>query len=78
MEALYYSMTAKPEDVAGISETIVELPVIHIENESIWLHMEYKYLLELLKSGLYEEYFADLKKMGVPFLPYETYGRSPL
>ena len=49
-----------------------------LENESIWLHMEYKYLLELLKSGLYEEYFADLKKMGVPFLPYETYGRSPL
>ena len=34
--------------------------------------------MELLKSGLYEEYFADLKKMGVPFLPYETYGRSPL
>jgi hypothetical protein len=49
-----------------------------LENESIWLHMEYKYLLELLKSGLYEAYFADLKKMGVPFLPYETYGRSPL
>lgn len=49
-----------------------------LENESIWLHMEYKYLLELLKSGLYEQYFADLKKMGVPFLPYETYGRSPL
>lgn len=49
-----------------------------LENESIWLHMEYKYLLELLKSGLYEQYFADLKKMAVPFLPYETYGRSPL
>ena len=49
-----------------------------LENESIWLHMEYKYLLELLKSGLYEQYFADLKKMGVPFLSYETYGRSPL
>ncbi len=49
-----------------------------LENESIWLHMEYKYLLELIKSGLYEQYFDDFKKAGVPFLPYETYGRSPL
>lgn len=24
--------------------------------------MEYKYLLELLRSGLYEEFFADFKK----------------
>ena len=28
-----------------------------LENESIWLHMEYKYLLEVLKAGLYEEFF---------------------
>lgn len=49
-----------------------------LENESVWLHMEYKYLLELIKSGLYREYFDDFKKAGVPFLPYETYGRSPL
>jgi hypothetical protein len=27
-----------------------------LENESIWLHMEYKYLLEILKQGLYEEF----------------------
>jgi len=25
-----------------------------LENESIWLHMEYKYMLELLKAGLYK------------------------
>lgn len=49
-----------------------------LENESIWLHMEYKYLLELLKSGLYEEYFADFHQMAVPFLDPETYGRSVL
>ncbi len=49
-----------------------------LENESIWLHMEYKYLLELLKSGMYQEYFEDFKKAAVPFLDYETYGRSPL
>ncbi|MDO4331844.1 MAG: hypothetical protein Q4C58_04070 [Eubacteriales bacterium] len=47
-----------------------------LENESIWLHMEYKYLLELLKSGMYEEYFADFHQMAVPFLDPEVYGRS--
>lgn len=47
-----------------------------LENESIWLHMEYKYLLELLKSGLYKEYFEDFHKAAVPFLNPKTYGRS--
>ncbi|BBF45024.1 hypothetical protein lbkm_3774 [Lachnospiraceae bacterium KM106-2] len=49
-----------------------------LENESIWLHMEYKYLLELLRSGLYEEFFHDLKTACVPFMDPEIYGRSPL
>lgn len=49
-----------------------------LENESIWLHMEYKYLLELLRSGLYEEFFEDFKKAAVPFLDPEVYGRSIL
>ncbi len=49
-----------------------------LENESVWLHMEYKYLLELLKSGLYEEYAADFEKVLIPFLDEEVYGRSVL
>lgn len=49
-----------------------------LENESIWLHMEYKYLLELLKAGLYSEFFEDFHYACVPFLKYETYGRSVL
>jgi hypothetical protein len=40
--------------------------------------MEYKYLLELLKAGLYKEFFEDFKKAGVCFLKPETYGRSIL
>lgn len=28
-----------------------------LENESVWLHREYKYLLELLRSGMYGEFF---------------------
>ena len=49
-----------------------------LENESIWLHMEYKYLLELLKSGLYEEFAQAFHAAAVPFLNPERYGRSPL
>lgn len=47
-----------------------------LENESIWLHMEYKYLLELLKNGMYQEFFNDFEKAAVPFLDPEVYGRS--
>ncbi len=49
-----------------------------LENESVWLHMEYKFLLEILKSGLDEEFFKDFKKMLIPFQPMERYGRSVL
>lgn len=49
-----------------------------LENESVWLHMEYKYLLELLKSGMYEEFDQDFHNGAVCFLPEEMYGRSPL
>jgi hypothetical protein len=49
-----------------------------LENESIWLHMEYKYLLEVLKAGLYEEFCEDMQHALVPFLDPQTYGRSTL
>ncbi|MBD5084148.1 MAG: hypothetical protein HDT33_03545 [Clostridiales bacterium] len=49
-----------------------------LENESIWLHMEYKYLLELLKSGLYDQFCQDFRAAAVPFLDPAQYGRSPL
>ncbi len=49
-----------------------------LENESVWLHMEYKYLLELLKQGLYEEFYQDFKKALIPFQDPKRYGRSIL
>lgn len=49
-----------------------------LENESVWLHMEYKYLLELLKEGMYEEFEEDFHNAAIPFLEEETYGRSLL
>ena len=47
-----------------------------IENESIYTHMEYKWLLEVLRSGLYEEFFEDIQSALVPFLDPRMYGRS--
>lgn len=49
-----------------------------LENESIWLHMEYKYLLELIRNDLHEEFQKDFRTMCVPFLDFKTYGRSLL
>ena len=49
-----------------------------LENESIWLHMEYKYLLELLKSGLWQQFADAFHDAAVPFLDPAVYGRSPL
>lgn len=47
-----------------------------LENESVWMHMSYKYLLELLRSGMYEEYEEALLTSAVPFMDPKVYGRS--
>jgi hypothetical protein len=49
-----------------------------LENESIWLHMEYKYLLEVLKAGLYEEFYEDFQHALICFQDPAVYARSPL
>ncbi len=49
-----------------------------LENESIFLHMHYKFLLETLRSGLETEFFADLRRGLVAFMDPAIYGRSPL
>ncbi|HTL71121.1 MAG TPA: hypothetical protein VL404_07510 [Candidatus Eisenbacteria bacterium] len=49
-----------------------------LENESVWLHMEYKFMLETLKSGMTEDFFRDFRRALVPFQPAERYGRSIL
>lgn len=49
-----------------------------LENESVFLHMEYKYFLELLRCGAYEEFFHCMKAAFIPFLNPESYGRSIL
>lgn len=73
-----YKVNASLEDVTFEVGRCRAFTAGWLENESIWLHMEYKYLLELLKSGLYTQFFEDFHKAGVPFMNPEVYGRSPL
>lgn len=49
-----------------------------LENESVFLHMEYKYLLEILRSGLIPQFFSELPKLLVCYMDPEVYGRNPL
>lgn len=49
-----------------------------LENESVFLHMAYKFVLETLRSGLVEEFYEDFKTQCVGFLDPQRYGRSPL
>lgn len=49
-----------------------------LERESVFLHMEYKYFLGLLRSGLTEEYYEAIQAALIPFLSPEAYGRSTL
>jgi hypothetical protein len=49
-----------------------------LERESIFLHMEYKYLLSLLRSGLYEQFYRDIRTGMVVFRDPAEYGRSIL
>lgn len=48
------------------------------ERESCFLHMHYKYLLGLLESGLYDEFYQNMKEGFVCYMDPAVYGRSPL
>ena len=47
-----------------------------LENESVFMHMEFKYLLEIIKSGMIDEFYEDIKTMLPPYMDYNVYGRS--
>ena len=49
-----------------------------LENQSIWLHMSYKFYLELLRGGLYTQFYDEIATGLVPFMDNKVYGRSPL
>jgi hypothetical protein len=74
MYKLNASLTDQPQDIGRVRA----FPPGWLENESIWLHMEYKYLLEILKAGLYKQFYDELKNLLVPFFDPQIYGRSTL
>lgn len=48
-----------------------------LENESVWMHMSYKFYLELLRKDLFDEYFTEMTSGGIlPFMRPDQYGRS--
>jgi hypothetical protein len=49
-----------------------------LENESIWTHMSFKYLLALLESNLYEDFNKHFQKSLPINMDPQIYGRSPL
>jgi len=46
-----------------------------LENESIFLHMHYKFLLEVLRAGMTKEFLEEIKEGLIPFRDMKTYGR---
>lgn len=49
-----------------------------LENGSVFLHMHYKFVLEMLRAGLVDEFYADMHQLLVPFRDPAQYKRSPL
>ena len=73
-----YKVNASLKDESHEIGRAKAFPPGWLENESIWLHMEYKYLLELLRAELFEEFYEAIQTALVPFQPPARYGRSPL
>lgn len=49
-----------------------------LERESIFLHMEYKYFVGMLKAGLYDQFYEAVNDALIPYQKPEVYGRSIL
>jgi hypothetical protein len=49
-----------------------------LENESIWMHMAFKLMLELLRKGMLEPFYHEFKLHVPAFMDPAVYGRSPL
>ena len=50
-----------------------------LENQSIWMHMSYKYYLQLIRGKLYDQFFTEMRGDGkggiLPFMDPQIYGR---
>lgn len=49
-----------------------------LENGSIFLHMHYKFVLEMVRAGLIEEFYLHLEQLLVAFHDPQRYQRNPV
>jgi hypothetical protein len=49
-----------------------------LENGSIFLHMHYKFVLEMVRAGLIEEFYSQIEQLLVAFRDPMEYGRNPV
>ena len=49
-----------------------------LENGSIFLHMHYKFVLEMVRAGLIEEFYGQMEQLLVAFRDPAEYGRNPV
>jgi hypothetical protein len=73
-----YTLSASLKEIGPSVGRMVAFSPGWLENQSVWLHMSYKFYLELLRGGLYEEFFTEISTGLVPFMDSDVYGRSPL
>ena len=68
---------------ADIEDAPFEIGRVHaftkgwLERECNFLHMDYKYMLGLLRAGYYDLFFDEIKTNYVPFMDPAVYGRNP-
>merc|ERR1719199_919033 len=48
-----------------------------LENESIWLHMSFKFYLEMIRAGLYKEFWEEMVTAAPAFMDPAVYTRPP-
>jgi len=73
-----YKTSASIEDVSMENGRIRAFTAGWLERESVFLHMEYKYFLGMLKAGLYEEFYTAIGDALIPYQDPAVYGRSIL
>ncbi len=73
-----YKTSVPLDDISMENGRIRAFTAGWLERESVFLHMEYKFLLGILESGLYDEYFEEMQNLLIPYLSPEMYGRSIL
>eukprot|EP00457_Paulinella_chromatophora_P000691 gb/GEZN01000691.1/.p1 GENE.gb/GEZN01000691.1/~~gb/GEZN01000691.1/.p1 ORF type:complete len:1158 (-),score=206.55 gb/GEZN01000691.1/:370-3381(-) len=76
-ELSLYKISASLKDASDDLGRVMAFAPGWLENESVWLHMSYKFYLQLLRSGLYKIFWEEFKSGCTAFMDPEIYGRNP-